>query len=146
MSADKNQFGIVIMAAGKGTRLRSARPKVLHHVGGKALLLHVIAAAETQVPAASIVVVVGHQAEQVQAAAAHTGVKFAVQPQQLGTGHALQCVRDWYTTSGTALPQNLLVLSGDVPLIRPETIAAVRDLHLRERASMTILTAIPSDP
>jgi bifunctional UDP-N-acetylglucosamine pyrophosphorylase/glucosamine-1-phosphate N-acetyltransferase len=146
MSADKNQFGIVIMAAGKGTRLRSARPKVLHHVGGKALLLHVIAAAETQVPAASIVVVVGHQADQVQAAASHTGVKFALQPQQLGTGHALQCVRDWYTTSGTTPPQNLLVLSGDVPLIRPETIAAVRDLHLRERASMTILTAIPPDP
>src|ERR1700712_3647149 len=105
MSADTHQFGILIMAAGKGTRLRSARPKVLHQVGGKALLLHVIAAAETQVLATSIVVVVGHQAEQVQTAAAHTGVKFALQSQQLGTGHALQCVRDWYATSGTTPPR-----------------------------------------
>ncbi len=141
-----NEFGIVIMAAGKGTRLRSARPKMLHHVGGKALLLHVIAAAETMCPAGNIVVVVGHQAEQVQAAAASTGVNFALQPQQLGTGHALQCVRDWYAAGDITPPENLLVLSGDVPLIRPLTIAAVRDLHLRERASMTILTAIPPDP
>ena len=146
MSAHNNRFGIVIMAAGKGTRLHSARPKVLHQVGGKALLLHVIAAAETQVPPAGIVVVVGHQAEQVQAAAAPSGVKFVLQHRQLGTGHALQCVRDWYASSGITPPENLLVLSGDVPLIRAATIAAVRDMHLREHAAMTILTAIPPDP
>ena len=146
MNAHNSDFGIVIMAAGKGTRLRSALPKVLHQVGGKALLLHVIAAAETLCKPAEIVVVVGHQAEQVKAAAAATGVRFAMQSQQLGTGHALQCVRDWYASSGTEAPRHLLVLSGDVPLIRPATIAAVVDLHLREQASMTILTAIPPDP
>lgn len=134
------------MAAGKGTRLRSARPKVLHQVGGKALLLHVIAAAETAVPADRIAVVVGHQAEQVEAATAATGVRFVLQPQQLGTGHALQCVRDWYRDTGTAAPEHLLVLSGDVPLIRPETIARLRDTHLQNGAAMTILTAIPPDP
>ena len=141
-----SEFGIVIMAAGKGTRLRSARPKVLHSVGGKPLLLHVIAAAQTLVQPEEILVVVGHQAEQVQTAAAPTGVGFVNQPQQLGTGHALQCVRDWFTESGTQPPKHLLVLSGDVPLIRPETIASLRDTHLRENAAMTILTAIPPDP
>ncbi len=139
-------FGIVIMAAGKGTRLRSTRPKVLHQVGGRALLLHVIAAAETVVPASRIAVVVGHQAEQVRAAAVVTGVQCVVQPQQLGTGHALQCVRDWYRDTGTAAPQHLLVLSGDVPLIRPETLARLRDTHLQKHAAMTILTAMPPDP
>ncbi len=141
-----SDFGIVIMAAGKGTRLRSARPKVLHQVGGKALLLHVIAAAQTAVAPGEIVVVVGHQAGQVEQAATSTGVRFVLQPQQLGTGHALQCVRDWYSSTGNPVPEHLLVLSGDVPLIRPETIAALHDTHLRERAAMTILTAIPPDP
>ncbi len=141
-----SDFGIVIMAAGKGTRLRSALPKVLHQVGGKALLLHVIAAARTAAEPDKIVVVVGHQAGQVEQAASATGVRFVMQPQQLGTGHALQCVRDWYSSIGEAPPKHLLVLSGDVPLIRPETIAAVRDMHLRDGAAMTILTAIPPDP
>ncbi|SEC49196.1 bifunctional UDP-N-acetylglucosamine diphosphorylase/glucosamine-1-phosphate N-acetyltransferase GlmU [Terriglobus roseus] len=141
-----SDFGIVVMAAGKGTRLKSARPKVLHAVGGKALLLHVIDAARTQVSAADILVVVGHQAAQIQAAAAPTGVRFVLQPQQLGTGHALQCVRDWYAETGTTPPTHLIVLSGDVPLIRPETITALRTTHLKQNAAMTILTAIPPDP
>jgi bifunctional UDP-N-acetylglucosamine pyrophosphorylase/glucosamine-1-phosphate N-acetyltransferase len=138
-------FGIVIMAAGKGTRLKSAKPKVLHSVGGKPLLLHVIAAAKAVHPA-EIVVVVGHAADQVKAAVASTGVEFVVQEQQLGTGHALQTVRDWYAARNAHPPENLIVLSGDVPLIRPETILALAELHLREGSAMTILTAIPSDP
>ncbi len=140
-----SDFGIVIMAAGKGTRLRSARPKVLHQVGGKSLLLHVIAAAQAVVTPEEIVVIIGHEAGQVMKATEHTGVQFAVQAEQLGTGHALQCVRDWYTSTGMTAPEHLLVLSGDVPLIRPETIAALRETHLRERAAMTILTAVPPD-
>ena len=138
-------FGIVIMAAGKGTRLKSAKPKVLHTVGGKPLLLHVIDAAKAVHPA-EIAVVVGHAADQVRSAVASTGVEFVLQPQQLGTGHALQCVRDWYAERGVQPPEHLLVLSGDVPLIRPETILALCELHLREAAVMTILTAIPGDP
>ena len=134
------------MAAGKGTRLRSQRPKVLHEVGGKALLLHVIDAARAIVPANDIVVVVGHQAGHVEEATRSTGVHFAPQTEQLGTGHALRCVQQWFEKEARPMPEHLLVLSGDVPLIRPETISGVREAHLRENAAMTILTAIPPDP
>jgi bifunctional UDP-N-acetylglucosamine pyrophosphorylase / glucosamine-1-phosphate N-acetyltransferase len=139
-------FAIAIMAAGKGTRLKSRRPKVLHEIGGRALLLHVIAAAKTVVPANHIFCIIGHESDRVRAAVASTGVQFVLQPEQRGTGHAMQMLKADFELSGAPLPKHLLVLSGDVPLIRPETIAAVRDLHLREHAAMTILTAVPPDP
>src|SRR5580698_7912134 len=140
-----HEFAIAIMAAGKGTRLKSKRPKVLHEVGGRALLLH-IAAAETVVPSDHIYCIIGHESERVKASVASTGVQFVLQPEQRGTGHAMQMVKADFELSGAPLPKHLLVLSGDVPLIRPETIAAVRDTHLREHAAMTILTAVPPDP
>jgi bifunctional UDP-N-acetylglucosamine pyrophosphorylase / glucosamine-1-phosphate N-acetyltransferase len=139
-------FAIAIMAAGKGTRLKSRRPKVLHEIGGQALLLHVIAAAKTVVPADQIYCIVGHEAERVKAAVAPTGVQFVLQAEQRGTGHALQMVKAHFAETGAAVPEHLLVLSGDVPLIRPETIASICEVHLRERAAMTILTAVPDDP
>ncbi len=139
-------FTIAIMAAGKGTRLKSKRPKVLHEIGGRALLLHVIAAAKTVVPADQIYCIIGHESERVRAAVGATGVQFVLQPEQRGTGHAMQVLKADFELSGAALPKHLLVLSGDVPLIRPETIAAVRDAHLQEKAAMTILTAVPTDP
>ncbi len=129
------------MAAGKGTRLKSRRAKVLHEIAGKPLLAHVIHAATRIVPARDIHVIVGHQAEKVQKAVAHMGVQFVLQAEQRGTGHAIMCARD--QVKGY---DNILVLSGDVPLIRPETIAAVRDFHLAKKAAMTILTAVPDDP
>jgi bifunctional UDP-N-acetylglucosamine pyrophosphorylase / glucosamine-1-phosphate N-acetyltransferase len=135
------QLAIVIMAAGKGTRLKSKRAKVLHEIGGQALLRHVIASASQIVQPQDIYVVVGHQAAQVEAAVKDTGVKFVHQEEQLGTGHAIQTaepsVRDY---------QNILVLSGDVPLLKPFTIAQLRDFHLEQNAAMTILTAAPEDP
>lgn len=134
------------MAAGKGTRLKSKRPKVLHEVGGRALLLHVIAAARTLVPAENIFCIVGHEAERVQAAVAPTGVNFVLQEVQRGTGHAMQVLKAWFELSGSPIPKNLLVLSGDVPLIRAETLSSLCELHLLERAAMTILTAVPEDP
>ena len=144
---DTSEFAIAIMAAGKGTRLKSKRPKVLHEIGGKALLLHVIAAARAIVPAERILCIVGHEADRVKAAVAPTGVHFVLQAEQRGTGHALQQVKAWFGGQpASALPDNLLVLSGDVPLIRPETIAAICETHLRERAAMTILTAVPPSP
>jgi bifunctional UDP-N-acetylglucosamine pyrophosphorylase/glucosamine-1-phosphate N-acetyltransferase len=139
-------FGIAIMAAGKGTRLKSRRPKVLHEIGGQALLLHVIAAARTIAPAKSIFCIIGHEAESVRNAVAHTGVQFVLQLNPQGTGHALQQLKQHFESTGTAPPENLMVLSGDVPLIRPETLAALRDFHLAEQAAMTILTAIPPNP
>lgn len=141
-----SSFGIVIMAAGKGTRLKSKRPKVLHEIGGKSLLLHVIAAAKTLAPADQIYCIVGHEADRVRSAVEHTGVHFVLQTEQKGTGHALQQVKAHFAATNAQPPANLLVLSGDVPLIRPETIASLTSFHLAEQAAMTILTAIPLDP
>jgi bifunctional UDP-N-acetylglucosamine pyrophosphorylase / glucosamine-1-phosphate N-acetyltransferase len=139
-------FAVAIMAAGKGTRLKSKRPKVLHEVGGRALLLHVIAAARTLVPAGAIYCIIGHKAGRVRAVVESTGVNFVLQPEQRGTGHAIQMLKADLLSSGRPLPKHLLVLSGDVPLIRPETIGALCELHLAQDAAMTILTAVPKDP
>jgi bifunctional UDP-N-acetylglucosamine pyrophosphorylase/glucosamine-1-phosphate N-acetyltransferase len=133
-------MAIAIMAAGKGTRLKSKRPKVLHEIGGKPLLAHVIAAAAQIVPPSDIFVIVGHEAERVKAAVADTGVHFVLQAEQRGTGHAIQSAREQVKDYDT-----LLVLSGDAPLIRPETIAKMRDFHFEQLAAMTILTAVPAD-
>ena len=139
-------FGIAIMAAGKGTRLKSKRPKVLHEIGGQALLLHVIAAAESVASPDRIFCIVGHEADRVKAAVAATGVQFVLQAEQRGTGHALQQVKAHFSANGHTPPEHLLVLSGDVPLIRPETLQSICETHLREHAAMTILTAVPPDP
>ena len=134
------QLAIVIMAAGKGTRLKSNRPKVLHQIGGKPLLAHVIRAASQVVPPSDIFVIIGHQAQRVQAAVADSGVQFVTQEDQRGTGHAIQTVQ-----GAVQAYENILVLSGDVPLIRDATIRELRDFHLEQRAAMTILTAEPLD-
>jgi bifunctional UDP-N-acetylglucosamine pyrophosphorylase/glucosamine-1-phosphate N-acetyltransferase len=141
MADTKSGFAIVIMAAGKGTRLKSKRAKVLHEIGGRPLLAHVIQAAKLVVPAEDIYVIIGHQAEQVRTAVESTGVKFVLQEEQRGTGHAIMCARERVQRY-----QNILVLSGDVPLIRPETIQRLRDYHLGRKAAMTILTADPHVP
>lgn len=141
-----NEFAIVIMAAGRGTRLKSKRPKVLHEIGGRMLLLHVIAAAKMVVAADQIYCVIGHEAERVRGAVAATGVQFVLQAEQRGTGHALQMVKAHFALSGDVLPENLLVLSGDVPLIEPATIERLFEVHRREHAAMTVLTAVPRDP
>lgn len=147
MVNSQERFGIVVMAAGKGTRLKSSRPKVLHEIGGKPLLLHVLDAALAVVPASAITVVIGHQAEAVRNAVTSKSrfaeVNFVLQAELRGTGDALKSVKASFAT--LTPPEHLLVLSGDVPLIRPETIASIRDFHLAEKASMTILTALPDD-
>src|ERR1700686_3392743 len=83
------RVAVAIMAAGKGTRLKSQIPKVLHEVGGKPLLEHVIRAAVRIVPARDVCAIVGHEADRVRSAMQHTGVNFVLQAQQRGTGHAL---------------------------------------------------------
>ncbi len=139
--AGRAATAIVIMAAGQGTRLKSKRAKVLHQIGGRPLLAHVIAAARKVVSERDIYVVIGHQAESVRAAVEDTGVQFVLQAEQRGTGHAIMCARDQVKDY-----ENILVLSGDAPLIRAETIARVRDFHQAQAAAMTILTAEPADP
>jgi len=135
------KFAIAIMAAGKGTRLKSKLPKVLHEVGGKPLLAHVIAAAVQIVPARDIYAIIGHEAERVRAAVKHTGVNFVVQAEQRGTGHAIMCARE-------ALQHydHVLVLSGDAPLISAKTIEGIRDFHIANKAAMTILSASLANP
>ena len=135
------KLAVVIMAAGKGTRLKSRRPKVLHQVGGKPLLQHVIAAAGRVVEPAHIFAVVGHQAERVEKAMAESGIRFVVQAEQRGTGHAIQCAME-----SVGAYDNILVLSGDVPLIRTETIEQLWNFHLAQDAAMTLLTAMPENP
>ena len=143
---ETHNLAIAIMAAGKGTRLKSKLPKVLHEIGGRALLLHVIAAAEKVVPADHIYCIIGHEADSVRSAVEATGVQFVLQSEQRGTGHALQMVKAFFALSGAPIPANLLVLSGDVPLIRQDTIERIYKFHRRENAAMTILTAVPADP
>jgi len=134
-------FAIAILAAGKGTRLKSRRPKVLHEIAGTPLLAHVVAAASQVVPPQSIFAIIGYEAERVREALAQTGINFVLQREQRGTGHAMVEARDDLQSFET-----VLVLSGDVPLIQPETITQVRDFHLANRAAMTVITAEPEDP
>ena len=134
-------LAVVIMAAGKGTRLKSKRPKVLHAIGGKPLVAHVIAAASQMVAPKDIFVVIGHEAERVRNALTGTGVQFVEQPEQRGTGHAIQCARQ--AIEGY---QSVLVLSGDVPLVRVETLEKLAKFHAQQKAAMTVLTAVPKNP
>lgn len=136
-----SKLAVIILAAGKGTRLKSRKPKVLHEIGGKPLLSHVIAAASRLVAPADIFAVVGNQSEAVRKAGAATGISFVEQPKQRGTGHAIQCAR-----SAIAGYENVLVLSGDVPLIRYETIEHLWQFHQAEDAAMTLLTAASDSP
>ena len=129
------------MAAGKGTRLKSQLPKVLHEVGGKPLLEHVIRAAVRIVPAKDVYAIIGHEAERVRTAMAHTGVNFVLQAEQRGTGHALMVARE--ALGGY---DHVIVLSGDAPLITPETIGRLRNFHLEEQAAMTLLSADLENP
>ncbi|MGH9497470.1 MAG: bifunctional UDP-N-acetylglucosamine diphosphorylase/glucosamine-1-phosphate N-acetyltransferase GlmU [Candidatus Sulfotelmatobacter sp.] len=136
-----HRVAVAIMAAGKGTRLKSRAPKVLHEVGGKSLLEHLIRAAGRVVPAADVFAIIGHEAERVRAATGHMGIKFVLQAAQRGTGHALMVARE--ALAGYDL---LIVLSGDAPLITPETICKLRDFHLQEKAAMTLLSAEVENP
>jgi bifunctional UDP-N-acetylglucosamine pyrophosphorylase/glucosamine-1-phosphate N-acetyltransferase len=135
------RVAIVIMAAGKGTRLKSQMPKVLHEVGGKPLLAHVITAATRVVPPSDIFAIIGHEAEKVRSSVAGTGINFVLQSEQRGTGHALMVAQ------GALSPYDyVIVLSGDAPEITPQTIARLLNFHLDEQAGMTLLSADFAEP
>src|ERR1700680_3828176 len=140
-AAEGPRVAVAIMAAGKGTRLKSQIPKVFHEVGGKPLLEHVIRPAVRIVPAKDVYAIIGHEADRVRAAMKHTGVNFVLQAEQRGTGHALITARD-----ALAGYDHVIVLSGDAPLITPETIGRLRNFHLQEQAAMTLLSADLEDP
>jgi bifunctional UDP-N-acetylglucosamine pyrophosphorylase/glucosamine-1-phosphate N-acetyltransferase len=134
-------IAIVILAAGKGTRLKSSLAKVLHRAGGRPLVEHVVRACQPLKPR-EIVAVVGHQAEDVTAAVKPLGVKTILQEPQRGTGHAMLVAR-------RAIPARAkfaILLPGDAPLIRTETVAALAAAHRESGAAATILSAEIENP
>ena len=133
---------VVVLAAGKGTRMKSAVPKVLHRAGELRLIEHVFRAAQALSPQ-TVTVIVGHQASMVEASIGkRLGLGFALQQPQLGTGHALlQAEPALRGKSGT-----VVLLSGDVPLLRPATLTALTDRHAERGAAATVLTAIVDNP
>jgi bifunctional UDP-N-acetylglucosamine pyrophosphorylase/glucosamine-1-phosphate N-acetyltransferase len=139
---------VLILAAGLGTRMKSNAAKVLHKLGGKPLIAHACRTASSLDPR-HIYVVVGHQAEVVKAAVLEElsadRVTFVWQHEQLGTGHAVNAAREFLENEHS----NLLVLSGDVPMIRAETLASLVQQHRTHRgrgAASTILTVRLDDP
>jgi bifunctional UDP-N-acetylglucosamine pyrophosphorylase / glucosamine-1-phosphate N-acetyltransferase len=135
-----NDLTIVILAAGKGTRLKSSLAKVLHRAGGRTLVEHV-ARAGAALKAKKTVVVVGHQAEQVAAVVEPLDAETVLQQPQHGTGHAMQVAR---RAIGNA--KLVVVLPGDAPLVRAETLKALIAAHRAGNAAATILTAVLADP
>jgi bifunctional UDP-N-acetylglucosamine pyrophosphorylase/glucosamine-1-phosphate N-acetyltransferase len=135
------RVAIAIMAAGKGTRLKSKHPKVLHEIAGKPILAHVIATASRVVPPADIFAIIGHEAERVREAVRETGVNFVLQAEQRGTGHALMAAREALSPY-----DQVIVLSGDAPLITAETIQSLSAFHIVQKAVMTLLSADLANP
>jgi bifunctional UDP-N-acetylglucosamine pyrophosphorylase / glucosamine-1-phosphate N-acetyltransferase len=135
------EFSVVILAAGKGTRLRSNLAKVLHRAGGRTLVEHVVRAC-LPLRAREIVAIVGHQADSVAACLAPLGARSVLQQPQNGTGHALRVARHKLGRRS----KFVLVLPGDAPLIRTETLERLARAHLAGGAAATILTAMLVDP
>ena len=133
---------VVILAAGKGTRMKSARPKVLHRVAGQPLIEHVLASAATIHPN-STTIVIGHQADVLERALSpHQNLGFVVQEPQLGTAHALLVTEPALRgRTGT-----LVLLSGDVPLLSPRTLRNLVEQHQSTGAAASVLTAMVDDP
>ncbi|MDE5863381.1 MAG: NTP transferase domain-containing protein [Lachnospiraceae bacterium] len=131
----------VILAAGKGTRMKSELPKVIHEVLGKPMVNYSIEAAmEAGAEASDICLVVGHKAELVKEAVGDK-VRYVLQEEQLGTGHAVRCAGDFIGTEGLTM-----VLCGDTPLITGNTLKQLVETHLSEKNAVTVLTARVDDP
>lgn len=136
------EVGVIVLAAGKGTRMKSDRAKVLHPVNGQSMITHVVDCA-VKVSKSNVVVVVGHQAEQVKTEVARAyHVAFAVQESLLGTGDAVKAALP-YLAKGVG---HVVVLCGDVPLIRPKTVENLVDFHLNNENRLTALAVKVDDP
>lgn len=143
MTASNAPAAVVILAAGLGTRMQSDRAKVLHAVRGAPMILHVVATAVALVPADHVVVVVGHQADTVRRVVSERHpVRFALQAEQLGTGHAVRCALP-------ALPPataDVIILCGDVPMLRPATVDALLAAHRQADNAVTVLAVELQNP
>jgi bifunctional UDP-N-acetylglucosamine pyrophosphorylase/glucosamine-1-phosphate N-acetyltransferase len=133
---------VVVLAAGKGTRMKSLRAKVLHRIAGLPMIDYVLRTADALEPS-STTLVVGYQADDlIEAVAWKSGLRTVAQEPQLGTGHALITAEPMlHGAAGT-----LVLLYGDVPMLTPQTLRTLLDHHDRSNASMTVLTAVVDDP
>lgn len=146
MAASNTQPGsiAVVLAAGKGTRMRSDLPKVVHPVAGRPMVEWVVGACRGA-GIGRVILVVGHRQEVVREVFARDevgGVEFAVQGEQLGTGHAVLCALDLLRGASG----EVVVLAGDGPLVRASTLRKVLERHRAARASCTIATSVVDDP
>jgi bifunctional UDP-N-acetylglucosamine pyrophosphorylase/glucosamine-1-phosphate N-acetyltransferase len=133
---------VVILAAGLGTRMKSRKAKVLHRAGGKALVEHVVETALALTTPERVFVVVGHQADEVRRAVKSPGIGFIEQKEQMGTGHAVLSGRD----ALAGLDGYLMILYGDCPLLRVETLQRLIDSATRGEGAGVLLTAMMDDP
>ncbi len=133
-------YSAVILAAGKGVRMHSQMPKVLHRVAGKPMIWYVVKAVK-EAGIDDIILVVGHGREMVREALSDEKLRFVVQEEQLGTGHALM------QAQGSIDPDNtLVVLAGDTPLLEGKTLKKLLDFHRQQQALATVLSALLPDP
>ena len=136
-----NKISIIILAAGKGTRMNSAMPKVLHKINNKSMLEHVISKTNNLNPK-KIIVVIGYKAEEVKKHLREHQLDYALQIEQKGTAHAvMQCEEKLSDFNG-----DTLILSGDVPLIKSQTLTDLYDAHIDHNAQATILSAKIENP
>src|SRR5450830_312193 len=136
-----NNFSVVILAAGKGTRMKSSVQKVLHTIFGKSMIFHIVEVVQGLNPD-KILVVVGHQKEAVKKNLARNGVEFVEQLKPLGTGDAVkQTEKILKNYQG-----DILILCGDTPLLQAKTLKSLLKLHRRKQTAVTILTALLKNP
>ncbi len=141
MNSTTPTTAVVIMAAGKGTRMKSDLAKVLHPLCGRPMIMHVIETSQ-QLRPSKIVLIVGHQADAVKEATRSLAVEYALQSPQLGTGHAvMQAESSLHEFDG-----DVVVLSGDAPLITVKTLNRLLELHRQKAAIATVLTALLENP
>ena len=131
----------IVLAAGKGVRMKSDLPKVLHELNGRPMIQYLAETLE-DLGLAKAVIVVGYKRHLVEEALADYDFDFAVQEKQLGTGHAVMMAEEALSN----FDGDVLVLAGDVPFIRKETIKNLLDLHNKKNAVATVLTSEPPDP
>lgn len=137
----KNKLSIIILAAGKGTRMQSDIPKVLHRVNDKSMIEHVLTQTDNLNPD-KLLIVIGYESEQVKKHLKKRQISYALQNEQLGTAHAvMQCEYQLKDFKGSTL-----ILSGDVPLIKSETLIDLYNMHINKNAQATILSAKIDNP
>ena len=135
-------LSVAILAAGKGTRMESSIPKVLHKISGKSLLQRVIDSCVKLNPD-QIFVITGHKSKKVQESIPNNKkIEFIIQDPQSGTGHAIQVL----CSAVKKIEGKLLVLNGDVPLIKPETLSKLLNLHDSKNADVSLITTKKKSP